>query len=109
LLCKVFDAQDKRTYEFISDTYDRHAILITDVVREMLIDLKRDTEVMILSIVAEQNKAIFTKIDEQNKIIKEIQKVLTAQQKELNDHEKRIRVLEKKLADLLTEHNNHHK
>ena len=93
-LKRCFDRQDANIKSFISETYDEHAKIICGVVREMI---------------AEQNSAIFEKIDEQNKVIKEIQRLITTQQKELSDHEKRIKILEKKLSDLLIEHNGHHK
>lgn len=41
-LKRAFDRQDEATEQFIKITYDQHAIMITDVVREML---QKQTEV----------------------------------------------------------------
>ena len=93
-LKRLFDRNDEVTQQYISETYDKHATIICDVVREM---------------VADQNIAIFSKIDEQNKIIREIQDLLNELVKTVQDHEKRIAVLEKKLSNLLLEHSKIHK
>lgn len=93
----------------ISSTYDHHAKIICDVVRQMLLEQNISTEKMVRSIVAEQNADIFKKIDAQNKIINQITRIQLEHSEEIKNHEKRLRILEKKLADLLVEHNTQHK
>jgi hypothetical protein len=88
-LKKCFDRQDDVIKQYIEDTYDKHAEIICGVVREMI---------------AEQNSAIFTKIDDQNKIIKEIQQLVVGIIDELRDHETRIKILEAKIQKIFLEH-----
>lgn len=57
---------------------------------------------------AEQNKAMFTAVTKQTKIIQSIQKLLADIQNELKDHETRISKLEGKMAKLLLEHDHNH-
>lgn len=92
-LKRVLDRQDEVTQKFINDTYDTHAKIIIDVVRDMI---------------EEQNNKIFKKIDEQNKIIKRIQDVITNIQIELKEHDTRIKKLEARMQKLLTEHDINH-
>ena len=82
-LKRCFDRQDDVTEKYISDTYDTHAKLIIDTVREI--------------------------ITEQNEIIKEIQGLILDIQEELRDHETRIKRLETKVRRLLIEHGHNHK
>jgi septal ring factor EnvC (AmiA/AmiB activator) len=90
---RCFDRQDEVIQEFITKTYDEHATIIIGVVRE-LID--------------EQNTKIFKKIDEQNKVIKRIQDIITNIQIELKEHDTRIKKLEARMQKLLAEHDNNH-
>ena len=87
------DRQDEVTFEFLKDTYDHHAKLICDEVRNMI---------------TEQNKTICKKIDEQNKVIQKIQQLLPDIQEELRDHASRLTKLESEVRRILKEHNSNH-
>jgi hypothetical protein len=90
---RCFDRQDETIEAFIKSTYDEHATIIIGVVREMI---------------EEQNEKLLSKIDEQNKIIKEIQQLISDIQDELREHDARIKKLESKVQKLFLEHKNNH-
>jgi hypothetical protein len=92
-LKKCFDRQDDVIKKYIADTYDSHATIICGVVRDMI---------------AEQNNAIFAKIDDQNKVIKEIQQLQVNIMDELRDHDARIKILEAKMQKIFMEHARNH-
>lgn len=99
----LFDRQDEVTHKYISDTYDKHAKLITDTVRELLNDFKKEinielkelrieikdvrTEIKLLHVIAEKNQ-----ID-----IREINGCIQQMKKDITEHEFRIQHIEKKL------------
>jgi hypothetical protein len=85
-LQRMFCLQDENTAEFIKKEYDIHAKLIIGAVRD---------------IIAENNKLIFDKIDEQWTVIKAVQKLQVKLQSEIKDHEKRIKALELALKGFL--------
>lgn len=85
-LQRMFCLQDENTAETIKREYDLHATLITDAVR---------------TIIQENNKVIFEKIDELWKVTKEVQKLQLKLQREVENHEKRINALESALSDFL--------
>jgi len=84
-LKRAFDMQDLATEQFIKETYDKHAIMITDVVRQML---------------QEQNALFSLKFDEVNKSIREIKLDIADIKKEIGSIKGDMRGMEIKLAFL---------
>ena len=85
-LQRMFCLQDENTSEYIKKEYDIHAQLIIGAVRD---------------IIAENNTLIFAKIDELWKVTKEVQKLQVKLQREVENHEKRIKALESGLKEFL--------
>jgi uncharacterized protein Yka (UPF0111/DUF47 family) len=79
--------------EFIEQTYEDSITKTLGLVGEMI---------------KEQNEAIFSKINEQNKIIKQIQRLIFDINEELKNHESRIKKLEGRVEKMFLEHRSNH-
>jgi len=89
----LFDRQDECTYEFISKTYDLHAKLICDTVRDMLDDIRnelKDIKFEIQEIRADL-KTLHGIAEENRRDIRELQKLS-------KEHDWRITHIENKLG-----------
>ena len=86
----LFDRQDWVTQEYIGDTYEKHAKLITDVVREMLNDYKKEMFIAL--------ERIELSIEGVKKDIKEIKAETLDLKNSIKDHEFRILRIEKHLS-----------
>ena len=84
-LQRMFCLQDEVTKQYISDTYDKHAALICDVVREMLDEIKRDL------------KSIHLEIKEVRLEIRDINKEIENLRQRIGEHDFRIVHIEKHL------------
>ena len=85
-LQRMFCLQDEVTTQYISDTYDKHAVLICDAVREMLDEIKRDL------------KSIHLEIKGVRLEIKDINIEIENLRKRIADHDFRIGRLENKIG-----------
>jgi hypothetical protein len=70
--CRVLDRQDENLKEMLSQGYDVQAVLITDLVREMLAEQKVEIQGML----NEHKEQIFARIDQMEKSIAEMRCVV---------------------------------
>ena len=84
-LKRIMDRQDECIEQYISDTYDKHAKIICDVVKEMLDEIRQDL------------KSIHLEIKEVRLDIKNINMEIEDLRKRIADHDWRIGHIEKKL------------
>jgi len=90
-LKRIMDRQDECIEQYISDTYDKHAKIICDVVREMLDEIRKDL------------KSIHLEIKEVRLEIKDINMDIENLINRIADHEVRILNIEHKLKNNVTE------
>jgi predicted nucleic acid-binding Zn-ribbon protein len=84
-LKRIMDRQDECIEQYISETYDKHATLICDTVREMLDEIRKDI------------KSIHLELKEIKLDIKGINLEIENLRKRVTDHDFRIGHIERKL------------
>lgn len=91
-LQRMFTLQDEVIKDYINDTYDKHAVLICDTVREMLNEIRNELKEIKSEIeeIKDDLKYLHTAAEENRRNIRELQKGF-------KEHEFRISRIEKKL------------
>lgn len=91
-LQRMFAIQDEAIYDFINETYDLHAKLICDTVREMLDEIKKDLNAIKSEIkdIKDDLKCLHSIVEENREDVRKLKKDVLELQYRVTHLEKKV-------------------